>query len=305
MELLRFLEGIRSPFLDTLFGFVTYFGEETILVVTVCIIYWCINKHIGYIISVSFFLSSITVQGLKIVFRMPRPWVVDPTFQPAGGAVGTATGYTFPSGHTQNGAAVLGSLGVQLKPIIIKVILIALTFFIAVSRLYLGVHFLPDVIASLAITFAIIWITLKIVPQEGTSKRREIILSSVFIGLGVLVIVFAAVLYAGDISELSQLRDSVRTAGASIGFGIGMYIERVHIRFSVKTKNIFMQIVKLVFGLAGVLAINEGIRLIGATLPFDVARYFLMIMWLTVFYPLIIKRFFENRECEKRERRTR
>ena len=299
MELLRFFEGIRSPFLDTFFGFITYFGEETILVVTVCIIYWCINKHIGYIVSVSFFLSSLAVQGLKIVFQMPRPWVVDPTFQPVGGAAQTATGYTFPSGHTQNGAAVLGSLGVQLKPILVKVILITLTFLIAVSRLYLGVHFLPDVAASLLITFAIIWITLKIVPEKSDCKKRELVLSSVLAGLGVMVIAFAAVLYAKELSELSQLRDSVRTAGASIGFGIGMYIERVYIRFSVKTKNIFLQIVKIIFGLAGVLAINQGIRLISTSLPFDVVRYFLMIMWLTVIYPLVIKRFFENRECEK------
>ncbi|MCL2572063.1 MAG: phosphatase PAP2 family protein [Defluviitaleaceae bacterium] len=296
MELLRFIEGIRSPFLDTLFGFVTRFGEETILVVAICVIYWCINKHMGYIMGISFFLSSLAVQGLKIVFRLPRPWIVDPTFEPVGGATRMATGYTFPSGHTQNGAAIFGSLGAQLKPIAIKVILFSMAFLVAASRLYLGVHFLSDVIASLIITFAIIWIALKIVPKEATCWKRELILSSVLVGLGILVIVIAAVLYARGISEPSQLRDSIRTSGAAIGFGVGMYIERMYIRFSVKAKNIGWQIVKFVLGLAGVLAIQEGVRLIGTSLPIDAVRYFLMVIWMTVIYPLVIKRFFQKEE---------
>jgi len=294
MPLLHYLETIRSPFLDTAFGLVTRLGEETILVVTICIIYWCINKHMGYIIAASFFLSSLAVQGLKIVFRLPRPWIVDPTFEPVGGATRMATGYTFPSGHTQNAAAILGSLGAQLKPIFAKVTLFALAFLVAASRLYLGVHFLSDVIVSLAITFAIIWVALKIIPKEATCKKCELILSAVFIGLGILVIVIAAVLYARNLSEPNQLRDSVRTAGAAIGFGIGMYIERLYIRFSVKTKSILWQVIKLVIGLGGVLAIQEGVRLIGRSLPIDVVRYFLMVIWLTVIYPLIIKRFFQK-----------
>jgi len=293
MELLRTLETIRSPFLDFLFGLITRLGEETILVVAICAIYWCINKHMGYIMSLTFFLSSLAVQGLKIVFRLPRPWIVDPTFEPVGGATRMATGYTFPSGHTQNGAAILGSLGLQLRHKAPKIILITLAFLVAASRLYLGVHFLSDVIASLVITFAVIWVAMRVIPKEATCIKRELIIPGVLVALGTLVIVYAAVLYARDISQASQIRDSVRTAGASIGFGVGMFVERMYIRFLVKAKSILWQALKLVLGIVGVVAIQEGVRLISSSLPMDVVRYFLMVIWMTVVYPLVIRRFFQ------------
>jgi len=47
MELLRLIEGIRSPFLDTLFGVITRLGEQTILIVVFCVIFWCVNKRMA------------------------------------------------------------------------------------------------------------------------------------------------------------------------------------------------------------------------------------------------------------------
>jgi len=296
MELLRQIESIRTPFFDTLFGLITRLGEEMILIVLFCVLFWCVNKKWGYIMGVVFFMSSLVVQGMKIVFRIPRPWVVDPNFSPIYASLGEATGYAFPSGHTQNAAAWLGSLGALINNKIVRICLFALTILVAFSRMYLGVHTLQDVVASLVITFAILFITLKFFNNDTENKKRDFFLSLFIVLCAVVVLIIVITMYFMDITEAAQLRDAVLAAGAAIGFGVGMFIERTYIRFSVKTKNIPLQILKCVLGIAGLIAIQEGLRIIGSNLLADGIRYFFMIMWLIVGYPLIIKKFFAVEE---------
>jgi len=297
MELLRFLESIRSPFLDTVIGLITRLGEETVGIVLLCLVFWCISKKIAYVIGVSFLLSGLTVQGMKICFRTPRPWVIDPTFEPVPGAKEYATGYSFPSGHTQSAAAFYGALGSQVKPMAFKIILFAIPILVAFSRLYLGVHTLQDVIVSLVITFLIIWLTCRIITSEVESKKKEFAISLFIILYAAAVIITAAIMYSNGTIEDRYIADCLKAAGAGIGFAVGMYVERVYIKFSVKSKNIFIQIIKVVLGIAGVLAFQEGLKLIiGTGFVVDMFRYFLMISWVTILYPLIIKRFFSIEE---------
>ena len=296
MDILWSLEGIRTPFWNIFFQLITRFGEETILIAVFCIVFWSINKRIGYVMGVSFFLSSLVVQGMKIIFRIPRPWIANPNFSPVQGAVGEATGYSFPSGHTQNAAALLGSLGFQIKLNIVKIILFSLAMLVAFSRLYLGVHYPADVVVSLVVTFAIIFIASKVLPAEFTSKKKELFLPLVILLCASIVIIIIAYLYHNEITEVGQLRDSSRAVGASIGFAIGMYIERVYIQFSTKAKSIIHQIIKVMIGMAGALAFQEGFRILGTGLIGDGARYFLTVIWIGTIYPLIIKKFFNNAE---------
>jgi len=297
MELLRSIEGIRTPFWDSFFSIATRLGEQTILIVVFCVLFWCINKRMAYVMGVVFFMSSLVVQGMKIIFRVPRPWVTGyPDFRPVNDALSEATGYAFPSGHTQNAAAYLGSLGATIKPIAAKIVLFALPVLVAFSRMYLGVHYLSDVLASLVITFVLIFLAVKLITEEPASKKRELLIALFIVLCSVIVIVIAAVLYHRNVTEPSQLRDATRAAAAAIAFAIGMYVERMHIRFSVKTKNIFWQILKFVIGLGVTLGIQEGARVLGAGLIADSIRYFLMVIWIMLVYPLIIKRFFEMRE---------
>jgi len=107
------------------------------------------------------------------------------------------------------------------------------------------------------------------------------------------VIVIAVSLHSNGTITQNYVADCFKAAGACIGFAAGMFIERVYIQYSVKTKNIILQAVKFILGIAGVLALQEGLKyVIGTELIADMFRYFLMLMWVTVFYPLIIKRFF-------------
>ena len=293
MELLRFLEGIRSPFLDFLVGLITVLGEEEVILVVICAAFWCINKIFAYRAGIVFFLSGITVQGAKIAFRVERPWVLDPAFNAVPSAMERATGYAFPSGHTQAAAALFGSLGAQFKKAPLKAVCFAIVFLVAFSRLYLGVHYLSDVFVSVAVTLLMVFIVFKLFSAE-TPCKKLIFLSSLFIVLyAAAAIVFASILYSRGTIELVYLTDCLKASGAAIGFAAGMYIENVYIRFSVRAKSILFQIIKFVLGFAGVMAVKEGLKLvIGISPVADTMRYFLMTFWIIALYPLIIKRFF-------------
>lgn len=115
MEFLYFLESIRNGVLNIFFIICTSFGEELVLISLFAIIYWCINKKLAYRIAFSYFMSGIVVQGLKIHFRIERPWVIDPDFKPVEAVMDTATGYSFPSGHTQSSASLYSSIAFHFK----------------------------------------------------------------------------------------------------------------------------------------------------------------------------------------------
>ena len=293
MELLKMIEGIRSPFFDVLVGFITRLGEEELLIAVFCIAFWCINKMFAYKTGTVFFLSGITVQGMKIGFRIERPWVLDPSFNPVESAMVRATGYSFPSGHTQAGASLFGSLGMQFKQIYLKVIFFTIVVLIAFSRMYLGVHTLQDVATSVILTLIIIIITFKIFSGDLQNKKRLLAISLFIIMYSAAGIIFAFILLSNGKIDQVYVVDYLKAAGAAIGFAVAMYIENVYIRFSVKTKNIGMQILKVVIGVIGIGIFLEGLKLvIGTSMVANTVRYFLLNMWIVAIYPLVIKRFF-------------
>ena len=297
MDLLWALKGLRTPFFDVIFGYVTKLGEETVVMVILCMVFWCMQKRTAYIISVAFILSGLAVQGMKIGFRIERPWILDPMFSPVTSAMAQATGYSFPSGHTQAAVAVYGSIGATARKWPIKAACFLVAALVAFSRMYLGVHTLLDVAVSCLISVLFIWLTIVILPDEPAGKARELCyVLFVALGAGALIAIASALYSSGKI-EFAYLSDCFKAAGAAAGFAAGMYIERIYIGFTTKAKSIASQIIKFSLGMAGLIVIKEGLKFImGALLDssvgllMDMFRYFLMLLWVTAFFPYIIKR---------------
>ncbi|MDR2957737.1 MAG: phosphatase PAP2 family protein, partial [Coriobacteriales bacterium] len=287
MELLSALETIRSPILDIIFSYITVLGEETVVITLLCLVYWCADKHSAYLVGLTFFISGLLVQGMKIGFRIDRPWIIDPSLKPVESAIPAATGYSFPSGHTQSAVALFGSMAMRLKRISVKIACIVIIILVAFSRMYLGVHTLLDVGVSLIITALVVVIISKLLSGESVDKKRAQFLAVSVVVCSIIVIVVASLFYSSGTIEQAYLTDCLKAAGASIGFAIGMYIERIYIDFSVKTRGIQWQVVKYAIGITGVLLIKEGLKLVfGTGLVIDTVRYFLISTWVSVFFPL-------------------
>ena len=78
MAFLYFLESIRNPVLDLFFSIITLCGEETIFMAIGLVVFWCFDKRQGYYLLCVGFLGTVINQFLKMVFRVPRPWIKTP-----------------------------------------------------------------------------------------------------------------------------------------------------------------------------------------------------------------------------------
>ena len=75
MKFLYFLEGLRNPVCDFLFSLITHLGEETFFLAIAIFIFWCVDKRGGYYVLMTGLIGTVINQWLKIVCRIPRPWV--------------------------------------------------------------------------------------------------------------------------------------------------------------------------------------------------------------------------------------
>lgn len=287
MQFLWFLHSIRNPVLTALFSFFTLFGEEIVLVAVLCILYWCVDKELAFGVCISFFVSTLLVQGLKIAIRIDRPWVLDPSFAPIQHAIKTATGYSFPSGHTQSAAAIFGYLGVAAGKRWQRIACWAVVLLVGLSRMYLGVHTPLDVIGALAITLLVVIIT-----HAYLRSGRSDMALSITVGLiSVAVMAYAFFLHGRQVIDAHYLADCCKAAGGCIGCAIGFIWARRKIPFSPRAGVLWQQVVKLLLGIAGLMVFKSGVKAVfGDSLPIDAIRYFLIGVWALALYPLLFSK---------------
>ena len=299
MPFLYFLESIRNPVLDALFALVTHLGEETLFLVIAILFFWCINKREGYFILITGLVGTVANQIAKLFFRIPRPWVLDPNFDIIESARAEATGYSFPSGHTQNIAGTYGAIAAYNPNKRKTVICLSIIILVAFSRMYLGVHTPLDVIVSLLLALALI---LLLRPHFATEKSFKRAMPFIVIGSVVLSIVFLAyVLFiSGDATidpdnYKSGLKNACTLLGCTAGLVLVHFIDSKFINFQTDARW-YVQVIKLVLGLLGVLAIKSGLSeplklIFGNEYVARAVRYFLIVGFAGAVWPLTFKWF--------------
>lgn len=296
MEFLYFLESIRSSVLNIFFILCTSFGEELVLVSLFAIIYWCINKTLAYRIAFSYFLSGVVVQGLKIHFRIERPWVTDPAFKPVESVLDTATGYSFPSGHTQSSTSLYSSIAFHFKKRALYILSFSIIALVMLSRMYLGCHTPKDVLTGFAITLVISLVVSLIFDNLNSSLTTDLLVMFLTTILSAGLFVYSYYLVAAGVTTDVLAMDGFKAAGAGMGFGIGWFIEKRYIRFTPKNSCLGIQVLKPVIGLGVTVALKAGLKLLlGDAMITNSIRYFIIILWVVTLFPLIIKKFLKDR----------
>lgn len=295
MDFLRVLEGIRTPLFDNIFQIITYFGQELIIIAVICTLYWCVDKRFAYLLGFTYFSAGLCIQTLKITFRIPRPWILDPDFHPVKSAVSGATGYSFPSGHTQSGTSLFGTIAMNTKKRLIAGLCVCAFLLIGFSRMYLGVHTPKDVIVSMAVSLTIAWLITRFSSFLLDEKRHVKPIAIVLSVIAAAVMAYAFALYNAGTIEMKYAADCFKAAGAGLGFALGFYIERSYLNFEVKTNGIKTQIFKVVIGLILALLLKSLFStLLGSSLPTKAFEYFIVVLWILVVYPYCFTRILKS-----------
>ena len=272
LEILRHIQSIANPFLDFLFQLITICGEQIVLISIISIIYWALDKKFGEYIAYSVLTSVLLNNAIKDIFKMKRPIGEEGirTLREQ-----TATGYSFPSGHTQSASSFYGSMAIYLKNRVMYIIATVMIILIGFSRLYLGVHYPKDVIVGGILGVLTSLICYKLYNRVENKMLLYVVTFAIFI---------PALTFAHS-------ADFIKGMGTYLGFIIGIYIEKRYVNFSTE-ENTGNKIIRVLLGIVILLVLQLGLKVI---LPsgtiFSFIRYALISLIGIGVYPMIFKKF--------------
>ena len=103
LQYLLWLQGLReslSGALDGFFLLVSQLGKAELPMAVTLIVYWCFSREVGQRLLFCLNGSDLFNNVLKLSCCVYRPWVREAAIHPVEKALSTATGYSFPSGHS-------------------------------------------------------------------------------------------------------------------------------------------------------------------------------------------------------------
>ena len=284
MEFLHFLEGIRIPGLNELMTTITYLGDEVAFLAIALALFWCMDKRHGYYVMSVGFMGTITTQFMKLWYRIPRPWVRDPAFQPMAEALEGAGGYSFPSGHSQSSVGTFASLATVSCRKWLRWIFIAIAILVPFSRMYVGVHTPADVLVGSAVGLAFTFAVYPFIYKKDGKLFPWLLGFMVLLAVGYLCFVELYPFPADvDVENLTSGTENAYTLlGALLGLIPVYVIDRKWLNFPTKAVW-WVQIIKVAVGLGLVLVLKSLLKdpmnmMLGESVG-RAARYFLIVLF--------------------------
>ena len=300
MEFLKLLESIRFPALDWLMQAITTCGEELVFMAVALVIFWCVDKWRGYYILSVGFVGTILNQFLKLLFRVPRPWVRDPSFTIVDSAKSQATGYSFPSGHTQNAVGTFGGIARSTRRKGLRWAMILLAALVSFSRMYLGAHYPSDVGVALVMAVVLLLGLWPVILKARENPRVMYGFLAVMTALSLAYVAFvklysfpAEVQTVDPVTGVSNYHEGLKNAysllGALLGLIVAYTVDLKKLHFSEKAP-LPGQICKVVLGLAIIVGIRALLKklfgMISDDLFWNAPRYFCMVVFAGAIWPL-------------------
>jgi membrane-associated phospholipid phosphatase len=266
-----------SPALDGVMNFFTFLGNIEFYLLIIPLIYWVVDKHLGFrlllVLITTYTLSSM----VKLLFHQPRPYWLAKVL-----GLGAETSYGIPSSHSSGSLAVWGYLAYRVNRKWLWILIGAFIFFIALSRLYLGVHFLHDVLFGWLLALIVLWVFIKYEDRVAAWADQKSILAQIVLGFAISVIMILIgqliQVWLTGISDppewssyASQARDPSYTftlAGALFGAVAGYVLMNRYAPFENRGSGL-QQLGRYVIGIILVLLIYTGLDILFARIAAD------------------------------------
>lgn len=305
LEIIVWLQA-SFPQLEGFFKLISGLGNEEFYLAVLPLIYWTINKRLGKQLGFVFFISVSINTILKQAFRGPRPFWIDES-------VGLAEtgGYGIPSGHTQYATALYFLIAGLIGSFWVWLLALILIFIMGLSRVYLGQHFIHDVIAGFIVGLLILAGYLVWVRYFAKSFKKRILGQKILVAVivtAVMAVLYIAVLFLiGEPNlsltwaeyipeaELATITEMATAVGALLGFGIGIILENSRVRFRVDG-SLAKRVIRYLFGIVITIIIWRGLGLVfpreplWLAIPLRMFRYGLLTLWASYFAPMAFVR---------------
>lgn len=289
------------PQMESFFQFISTLGIEEFYLALLPLIYWSVHKEAGRTFAYVFLVTNVFNPLLKHGFRGPRPFWLEPDLEKA-----FERSYGLPSGHMQGATITYLFFASWLRKRWVWLLATVMIVLMGVSRVYLGVHFIHDVVAGfgiglLALIGYLVW------KRRYMDRFGKRILGQRLLGVIVVPILFTAVyiivrLLIGEPdssvawasyipeAELSGVESFVTAVASLLGAGIGLVLEPSRVRFMVDGP-LWQRIVRYLLGLVVAIIIWAGLGQIfpddplWLALPLRLLRYTLLTLWVTYYAP--------------------
>ena len=303
----EFLQGL-GEWLKWPMSAITALGYEQFFVLLLPTIYWCFDQLVGLRMGMVLLLGNLFNTFFKFLFHNPRPYWISDRVQ----AYSHETSFGLPSGHAQVSASVWGWLTVEVRKRWFSILAIALIFLIGISRIYLGVHFLSDVLLGWLLGGLLVWAFAawnkpvgKWLSERALGIKLALILVSTLVMLGLNLGAFALgqgwemnpdwIARAGEVDPYS-LDGTFTVAGTWFGMLTGFVIltaTRGHFKAG---EGGWRRWVRFLIGLVGVLALYLGLGQIfpknadALSYALRFVRYTLIGLWVAWLGPLVFEK---------------
>jgi membrane-associated phospholipid phosphatase len=175
--------------------FFTFLGHENFFFLVLPLIYWSLDAKLG--LQVAFILATSNYANAiaKVLFAAPRPFWVSPGVEP----LSVETTFGIPSGHAQNSAAIWGIMAasVSARKRWAWIAALVIVFFVGFSRLYLGMHFLHDVVLGWLLGLALLFLFLRFWESVAAWLKQKTLSQQVSFAFGISLLMIVTGILIG------------------------------------------------------------------------------------------------------------
>lgn len=288
-------------------------GSEGFFIVLLPVILWCVDYSLGLRVGFILVTSGQVFLTLKMVFHSPRPF----WYSEAVRAYSMETSFGMPSGHAMNAMMIFGQIAAGLRKKWVSWLCAILILLVGFSRVYLGMHFISDVLAGWLIGGAILAFSVREAARIGAWVSRKPLSAQYLVVIGSAVawpVIASLPLWLGGNWVLPQIwvdhalrygtaamPDPYNLSGiytyTGIWLGIGLGSVWLHARGGYDARgDARQQLERVVIGLTGTLILWAGLDAIfpggqnAFALALRVARYALVGWWVSAGAPALFIR---------------
>ncbi|MFO7797804.1 MAG: phosphatase PAP2 family protein [Promethearchaeati archaeon] len=269
------------PNFEFFFRYITELGGTLIYLGIFFTLFWGINKKLARNLILIYISSNFVNFYAKAFIGNPRPdqsnWILI-----------EASHLSTPSGHAMSSTVVWGYVGVKMKNILTLTISLLIIFLVSLSRMYLGVHWLGDILTGWL--FGLIVLLLANIIEHSEIKLGK----NKNFNINIFLIVFGFIaLILTELFNISSYNFGT-VGGQFIGIGIGFILEQKFVNFDIELEKMksWKIITRIFIGIVIVAIIYLGLYLvIDSDIFWQVTLQYILVFLVGIFlWPFIFQK---------------